>query len=327
MGRGATWKRTRRAARAAVIRAAVRALMALPPGLAFALGALLGRLGWFLSPALRRDMRASLAVAFPEKSDAERDAIARESLVNLGRVAGEAITMRQWAHRLDEYVEAPAEAVATVERAWARKKGIIFVLGHIGNWELTSRLSRYVQPNAAIAKRSWHPSLDALAERFRAESGVGTFWRDDPATGRNMLKLFRQGGALGILIDQDIRDVQSVFVPFFGRLAATPRAPADLALRFGATLLVVTCSRRGPGPRDGHRLEVVEVPADAAAPDREAEVLRVTAACAAVQEQAIRRHPAEWVWMHQRWKTRPDPAQAAASDEQRDSPAGSRRAG
>jgi KDO2-lipid IV(A) lauroyltransferase len=326
MGRGASWKRARRAARAAVIRAAVRALMALPPGLAFALGALLGRLGWFLSPALRRDMRASLAVAFPEKSDAERDAIARESLVNLGRVAGEAITMRQWAHRLDEYVEAPADAVATVERAWARKKGIIFVLGHIGNWELTSRLSRYVQPNAAIAKRSWHPSLDAMAERFRADSGVGTFWRDDPATGRNMLKLFRQGGALGVLIDQDIRDVQSVFVPFFGRLAATPRAPADLALRFGATLLVVTCSRRGPGPRDGHRLDVVEVPADPEAPDREAEVLRVTAACAAVQEQAIRRHPAEWVWMHQRWKTRPDPAQAA-SDERRDLPPGSRRAG
>ena len=86
-----------------------------------------------------------------------------------------------------------------------------------------------------------------MAARFRAESGVGTFWRDDAATGRNMLKLFRQGGALGVLIDQDIKGVQSVFVPFFGRLAATPRAAADLALRFGAAVLVVTARGAGRG--------------------------------------------------------------------------------
>jgi KDO2-lipid IV(A) lauroyltransferase len=299
------WKSFRRAVRAAVIRGFIRALMLLPFAVATAIGAALGRAAWVLSGRLRRDMRASLSLAFPEKSAAERDAIARECLVHLGRVGGEVITMRRWAARLDGVVEATPEAVATVERAWARRKGIIFVLGHIGNWELTSRLSRYVQPNAAIAKRSWHRSLDALTERFRAENGVGTFWRDDPATGRNMLKLFKQGGALGILIDQDIADVQNVFVPFFGRLAATPRAAADLAIRSGAAVLVVTCHRRGPSVRDGHRLEVEEVPVRAEAPDREAEVVRLTAACAAIQERAIRRHPAEWVWMHQRWKTRP----------------------
>jgi KDO2-lipid IV(A) lauroyltransferase len=304
------WKRIRRGGRAAVIRGLIRVLMLLPPPVATAIGAALGRAGWLLSGRLRRDMRASLAVAFPERSAAERDAIARASLVHLGRIGGEVITMRQWAARLDEVVEAAPEAVATVERAWARRKGIIFVLGHIGAWEFTSRLSRYVQPNAVIAKRTWHRSLDAVMEGFRAEHGVGTFWRDDPATGRSMLRLFKQGGALGILIDQDIADVQSVFVPFFGRLAATPRAAADFALRVGATVLVVTCHRRGPRARDGHRLEVTEVPVHAEAADREAEVVRVTAACAAIQEAAIRRHPAEWVWMHQRWKTRP-PGEAA----------------
>jgi KDO2-lipid IV(A) lauroyltransferase len=318
------WKRLRRAVRAAVIRGFIRTLMLLPLPVATAIGVALGRAGWALSPRLRRDMRASLSVAFPEKSAAERDAIARASLEHLGRVGGEVITMRRWAHRLDELVEATPEAVATVERARARGKGIVFVLGHIGNWELTSRLSRYVQPNAAIAKRSWHRSLDAVTERFRAEHGVGTFWRDDPATARSMLRLLRQGGSLGILIDQDIADVQSVFVPFFGRLAATPRAAADLALRFGAALLVVTCHRRGPGARDGHRLEVEEVPAPADVADPEAEVVRLTGACAAIQERAIRRHPAEWVWMHQRWKTRPPgeaerdaPSPAAASGERR----------
>ncbi|HET8541605.1 MAG TPA: lysophospholipid acyltransferase family protein [Anaeromyxobacter sp.] len=307
------WKRLRRAIRAAVIRGFIRASMLLPFRVATAIGAALGLAGWALSGRLRRDMRASLSVAFPELSARERDAIARSSLVHLGRVGGEVITMRQWAERLDEVVEATPEAIATVQQARARGKGIVLVLGHIGNWELTSRLSRYVQPNAAIAKRTWHRSLDAFIERFRAESGVSTFWRDDPATGRDMLRLLKQGGTLGILIDQDIADVQNVFVPFFGRLAATPRAAADLALRFGAAVLVVTCHRRGPSVRDGHRLGVEEVPFRADAPDREAEVLRLTAECVAVQERAIRRHPAEWVWMHQRWKTRPPVAERAGT--------------
>ncbi len=299
------WKRVRRAARAAVIVAFVRALMRMPLRLGLAVGGALGRLAWALSPRMRQDMRATLAAAFPEKDEAEREAIARASLVHLGWVGGEVITMRSWSTRMDDYVEAPDPAVATVERAVARGKGIILVLGHIGNWELTCRLSRYVQPNAVIAKRSWHASLDALAERSRAEHRVGTLWRDDPTTGRAMLRLFKQAGTLGILIDQDIRGVQSVFVPFFGRPAATPRAAADFALRSGAAVLVVTSHRRGPRAGDGHRLEVFEVPYDAAPADREAEVVRLTAACAALQEAAIRRHPAEWVWMHQRWKSSP----------------------
>jgi KDO2-lipid IV(A) lauroyltransferase len=307
------WKRVRRAARAAVIVAFARLLMALPLRIGLGLGGALGRLAWALSSRLRRDMRASLAAAFPEKDEAERDAIARASLVHLGWIGGEVITMRRWASRLHEYVEAPPEVLATVERAVARGKGIVLVLGHIGNWELTCRLSRLVQPNAVIAKRSWHASLDALAERSRAENRVGTLWRDDPVTGRAMLKLFKEAGTLGILVDQDIRDVQSVFVPFFGRLAATPRAAADLALRFGATVLVVTCHRRGPRAGDGHRLEATEVAYDPAPGDREAEVIRLTAACVAVQERAIRRHPAEWVWMHQRWKTTPPEPRRAVS--------------
>jgi KDO2-lipid IV(A) lauroyltransferase len=309
----------KRAIRSAVIRAFLRVLMLLPLRPALAIGTGLGRLAWALSSKLRRDVRANLAIAFPGKTDAEREAIGRASLVHLGQVAGEAMSLASWIDRMDEYVEVSPESLASVERAWARKRGIVFVLGHIGNWELTSRLSRYVQPNAAIGKRSWHPKLDKLTEEFRARGRVATYWREDASTARNMLKLFKQGGALGILIDQDT-DVQSVFVPFFGRLAATPRAAADFALRFQTAVLVVTAHRRGPRPGDGHVLEVVEVPYDAAPHDREAEVVRVTAACAAVQEAAIRRHPAEWVWMHRRWKTRPPeelapPAPAPASEE------------
>jgi KDO2-lipid IV(A) lauroyltransferase len=114
----------------------------------------------------------------------------------------------------------------------------------------------------------------------------------------------RAGKALGILIDQDTH-VQSVFVPFFGHLASTPRAAGDLALRFGCPVVVGWSRRRGPKAGDGYDLEVQEVAFDPSPVDAEAEAVRITAACTASIERAIRQAPAEWVWMHRRWQTNP----------------------
>ena len=247
-------------------------------------------------------MLEHLALAFPEKSEQERRSIARASLVHLGQVAMEVIAVRGCG-RIDEYVSFAPGCEEIVRRAMARGKGLIYVAGHIGNWELLARrLALVTQPNAVIAKRNADPKLNELVARFREEGGNKTLWREDRATGRELIKLFRQGGALGILIDQDTK-VQGVFVPFFGRPAFTPRAVGDLALRFGATVVVGTSHRRGPRPGAGHELDIVELSYDPGPVDPEAEVGRITAAAAALQEAAIRRHPTEWVWMHRRWKT------------------------
>ncbi|WP_176065136.1 lysophospholipid acyltransferase family protein [Anaeromyxobacter diazotrophicus] len=298
-------KRLRRGARSLALRVLAALLGRLPLRAALAVGALAGRLAWHLAPGTRRLMLAHLALAFPEKSEAERRAVARASLVHLGQVALEVAALRRYRDRLEAYVSIAPGGAELVERAMARGRGLVFVAGHIGNWELLAqRLSRLAQPNAVVAKRNADAWLNGAVERLRAEGGLETFWREDPATGRRLLRLFKRGGGLGILVDQDTK-VQGVFAPFFGRPAFTPRAAADLALRFGATALVVTSHRRGPGRGAGHELEVVELPYDPAPPDREAEVLRFTAAALAIQEAAIRRHPAEWVWMHRRWKTEP----------------------
>ena len=257
-------------------------------------------------------MLEHLALAFPAKSDSERRSIAKASLVHLGQVAMEAVAIRAYGDRIEEYVSFGPGSEEAVRRGLARGKGLIVVAGHIGNWELLARrMAVLAQPNGVIAKRNGDARLNRLVERFRAGGGVKTLWRDDPETGRELIKLFRAGGTLGILIDQDTK-VQGVFVPFFGRLAFTPRAVGDLALRFGATVLVGTSHRRGPRAGDGHELEMLELPYDRVPTDREAEVLRLTAAAAAHQEAVIRRYPSEWVWMHRRWKTQPPPEEHQA---------------
>jgi KDO2-lipid IV(A) lauroyltransferase len=188
--------------------------------------------------------------------------------------------------------------------AVGRGKGLVFATGHVGNWELLAQRIAMRWPSAVIARTGNDPGLTALVGRMRAAGNIETLWREEPSTARAMLRTFKQGRPLGILIDQDTR-VQSVFVPFFGRPAATPRGAADLALRFGAPVLAGWARRRGPRPGDGHEIDFEEIAYDANPADRDAEAARLTAACTARLEAAIRASPAEWVWMHERWKTQP----------------------
>ena len=298
-------KRIRRRVRSAVVRAAIRLFSFVPLGPVLLLAGLVGRLAWAVAGKTRRLMLANLAIAFPEKTLEEREAIGEASLVHLARLAAEVATLRTWRARIKDYVSFAPGKEARYREIAAQGKGLVFATGHIGNWELLAQRVAADHPSAVIARTGSDPGLTELVGKMRAEGGVETLWREDPGTARAMIRSFKQGKLLGILIDQDTK-VQSMFVPFFGRLAATPRGAADLALRFKVPLLAGSARRRGPRRGDGHEIDFVEVPYDPEPPDREAEVRRLTAVCTAVHEAAIRSRPEEWVWMHERWRTRPE---------------------
>jgi KDO2-lipid IV(A) lauroyltransferase len=304
-------KRIKRTIRSALIRVLIRLLALLPLGPALWLGGAAGGLAYRLARKTRSLALEHLELAFPERTQAERERIARDMFVHLGRSTLELASIRWYDGRLDAYIElSPPELLPDV---MARGRGMVFVTGHVGSWELLARrIARAGVPNAVVAKASWDRKIDELAERFRAEGGVTTLWREDPDTGRAIIRTFRSGKALGLLIDQDT-SVQGVFVPFFGRLAYTPRAAADFAVRFGAPVVIGTIHRKGPRVGDGHKVELEEIPFSSDPPDREAEVVRLTAACTAALERSIRHHPEEWVWMHERWQTRPSGEQAVAA--------------
>ena len=304
-------KRVKRGVRSAVVRAAIRLLAFVPlrPALAFA--TFVARVGWRVATRTRAQMLAQLAVAFPEKPEAEREAIGRSSLHHLAWLAAEVATLDRHRARLPEYVGFAPGAEARLRGLMARGRGLVYVTGHIGNWELMAQRVAAEVPSATIARTGNDPKLTALIGKARAKGKVETLWREDPGTARAMIRCFKQGKLLGFLIDQDT-NVQGVFVPFFGRPAWTPRGAADLAIRFKVPVVVGWCRRRGGAPGAGHEIDCVEIPYDAEPADRDAEALRLTAACTAALEAVIRRNPVEWVWMHERWKTRPEQAGAAA---------------
>jgi KDO2-lipid IV(A) lauroyltransferase len=298
-------KRTRRTLRIWAIRLGLWLGAVLPFRLVWAVGGLIGRVAWWVGRSDRELALAHLALAFPERSEAEREAIARATFLHYGHGAAEAAQMPRLDRILETYIAFAGEGEAMLRGASQAGKGFIFVTGHLGSWELLARrIVRAGVPAIVIAARSWDRRLDDMVEAFRLRGGVPTLFREDPGGGRTLLRSLRDGMALGILIDQDTK-VQSVFVPFFGHLASTPRAAADLALRFGCPVFVGWSRRRGPKAGDGYLLEVEPVPYDPAPADKDAEALRVTAYCTARMEQAIRLAPEQWVWMHRRWKTKP----------------------
>jgi len=293
-------KRIKRAVRYGLLRALLAVVSRLPLGAAQRCGEGLGELVFLLAPGERDKALRSLGRAFPEKSREERAALARASFRHLGRCALEAAVARRLGpDRLGDLVHVPDEALEALRRARERGRGIVAVTGHVGHWELLGwAMVKSGIPLSVIAKENVDPRLTSLVDDFRARGGVHTLWRARPGSAVGMLRALRRGEMLGLLIDQDTR-VQSLFVPFFGTPAATPRAASDLVLRTGAPALV-TFAPRGPDGRYRLSAEELEVPATG---DAEADALELTRRFSLAIEAAIRRTPEQWVWMHQRWKT------------------------
>ena len=288
-----------------MLRGLASALAFLPLRMALALATGLAWAGWHAAGRTRRRILEHLEVAFPELTRAAREALGRSSLRHLAWVVAEMMAVRSYDSTLDTYVTFAPGSEATLKELMAAGRGLITVSGHIGHWELLARrVVRAGIPCATVARSGTSPVLQAFLSRFRADSGFEVLLRDDPGTARAIIRCLRAGKLLGLLIDQDT-EVQGVFAPFFGRPAWTPRAAGDLALRFRAPVAVIWSRRRGPRPGGGHELTVVPVPYDAEPADREAESVRITLACTAQLEEAIRARPSEWVWMHERWRTRP----------------------
>lgn len=292
-------KRIRRELRVRALVIALPIFSRLPHRTAVGLGAALGWLAWYAIPRHRRLALRHLAAAFPEETEAWRRRVGRASFANLGRSALELCVAR----RVDLLgTVTMAEGSLEIFRSLhAEGHGVVAFSCHLGNWELLARrIASEGLPVATIAREANDPRLTALIDEGRRSIGIESFWRGKPGAIRRIVEFLKTGGVLAALIDQDT-DVAAHFVPFFGRPARTPRAPADLAIRYGTRAILGRIHRVAPCVHQVV-IEPLEVPDG---PDRDERSRRLTATATAAIERAIREHPEEWVWMHERWRSQP----------------------
>jgi Kdo2-lipid IVA lauroyltransferase/acyltransferase len=284
----------------AALRAASGALRGLGIRGASAVGARIGGLGFAPFKIRRGVAEEQIAKAFPELGADRVSAIARDSYENLGRTAMETMLL---ASRSREDVLAlfgEVEGWHFVEERLAAGNGLMLASGHVGNWELGGAyLAARGLPISAVARHMANPLVDRYLTRTRERLGLNVI-HDEQAV-RRVPRAIREGGAVAFLVDQAAAGLASTWVPFFGRLAKTPRGPAVFALRLNAPIVFAGVSRL-PNGRFKFSFEPVEV---ARTGVTDTDVDAIVAAYTAKLERFVRTVPGQYMWQHRRWKHSP----------------------
>src|ERR1700722_12370589 len=211
-------------------------LLGLPPrGVARVIGALVGRVALVLTPRLRRAGHRNLALAFPQKTEAERQQILRKLYRNLGWLLAEFCQMPRYTPEMTQsFIR--YEGLEHYLAARERGKGVLVLTGHLGAWELSSfyhSLAGY--PMGMVIRRLDKPLVDRFVNRVRCLHGNRVIHKDDFA--RGLIASMRANETVGILMDTNMTPPQGVFVPFFGVAACTASGLARVAQKTGAAVV------------------------------------------------------------------------------------------
>jgi lauroyl/myristoyl acyltransferase len=279
-----------------IVRGLIALIQALPLGWVARLGRLGGALAWVVDRRHRRVALENLAFVFPEKTAAEIRAVAAE---NLRRIGENYVCALKTAAMGDAELAPRLEWVGAEETLSRHPGALVAAIGHFGNFELYARAAR-LAPGRRMAttyRALRQPAMNRLLQDLRERSGMRFFERrTDAAALREAMRTERL--VLGLLGDQHAGD-GGLWLPFFGRHASCSAAPAVYALRFDAPLYVVICYRTGLAR---WRIEVgEEIPIRTQAGELRP-AGEITADINRHYERAIRRDPANWFWVHRRWK-------------------------
>lgn len=277
----------------------------LPRNAAVRASTLLTSAAYHLLGNLRRVAAVNLNIAFPDKTEAERQSLAKGAFRNLGRVLGE---MSQFPKatpdslsKLIEFQIDP-ELYDEYKQLKSEGRGVIIVSPHLGNWEvLVFGWATFDSPMSYLAR----PLDNALIEKLTVD--LRTKFGNRPINKTNSVmtaaRVLREEGLLGILADVNAHPKEGVFVPFFGLQACTSSGPALLAMRTDSAILPMC------GVWDEEKQHYIGVHGRMIYPaktgDRQADVTATTAEFTAEVEKLVRRFPDQWLWIHKRWKTRP----------------------
>lgn len=271
-------------------------LRLLPLKMVFTLGEGVGTLAWLVGGKYRRLARRNLQIAFGrEKSPAELDALCRQHFRTLGANLFSSLKVPTMPlEEVDRVVE--LEGLEHVRAAHAAGRGVLVAVCHQGNWELLAQRPHLLEngQHGTLFQPLSNPLLNQHVMKLRSRRGFRLFDRHD---GFHVpVKFLRAGNGLGVLVDQHAGD-GGAWAPLFGRLASTTTLLTLMARRTGVPIVTMGVATVGRA-----RWKITISP-----PLPEAPLGQETTQLNAAVEEMIRRSPADWFWVHDRWKTpRPD---------------------
>jgi len=279
---------------------AVRLIAKLPYRALRALGRGLGVLTARLPGARRRVAQRNLAVCFPELSESERAQLLRSNLADLGMMLVEFAFAWFGSDRAIARVPCTVEGLEHLERCRAQGRGVLLVGAHFSHLELCARLVSQRIRIAGMYRVMDDPVFERAVLRARLRYADAMFAKDEL---RASVKHLKRGGTLWYAPDQDMRGKDCVFAPFFGIPASTLTATHHLARLSGAAVIPFFHRREARG---GYTIKLEAPLENFPSDDIAADTARVNACI----ERMVREAPAQYLWVHKRFKTRPEGAAA-----------------
>ncbi|MDR2425792.1 MAG: lysophospholipid acyltransferase family protein [Endomicrobium sp.] len=263
------------------------------------IGQIFASFAYFFVPMRKKHVIDMLTFAFPEKSKKEIRTIAKNTYKSFMKTIIEMIFFPVLSDKAIENMMV-YENEEVINDALGRNKGMIFMSAHFGNWELTALSFSKSHPMSVIVAKQSNPLVDKMINDIRTKRGFKTINKDDKMAFRNVIKALRAKETVAILADQDAGK-QGVFVPFFGKLASTPKGPALFAIKAGCPIVTAFGIRQPDGKI---KVRFKEIPFYDTK-DEEENIRLINAQYSRLLEEVIREYPDHWFWFHRKWKTMP----------------------
>lgn len=244
-------------------------------------------------------VRANLALCFPELEQDGIRKLHRENMISMIRLVLEAGAVWYWPREKVLGHIPEIEGRELFEAALTEGRGVVIVGSHVGNWEILTLFCATLAPMVALYRAPADKKLDAFITGSRERTGAKMVPSGSHAM-RHMIRQLRAGGLVGLLCDQQPKQGEGVFAPFFGTPALTMTLVNRLRRRTGCAVMMVSCQRLDKG----RGWKMVLEPAPEAIADEDP-----VAACAVLNiavEQQVRRAPADYLWLYKRFGIRPE---------------------
>ena len=278
-------------------------LAILPYKLALRTGSLLGSLLFLIWKSRRRIAIDNLKAAVSKGAviiNSDPEHVIRQNFRNLGKSFIEILKIYYGlGNRIFSNIE--IKGAENIRRAYEKGKGILFITGHCGNWELMALcIGKNVLHVSNIARKINNPYLNYAAEQARQKSGNKIIYKQGAL--KKILSLLRNNGAIGILMDQSVISSEGIIADFLGSKAYTMKMPAMIARKTGSPVIPAFIRRA----ENGHIIEIgQEIELDDS-DDADMAIFNDTVKFSGFIEDYIRQNPYEWLWIHRKWKKRKD---------------------
>lgn len=269
----------------------------------FYLSCFFGRMGYYLLPRRRAVAETNLNLAFPEFKKARKKSIIIKSFGNMALGILYILWLKKVTREtIGSLVEVDTGSLEYMRKAFEKKKGVLVLTGHFGNWELLGVSYGFndLPASNTIARKLNNPFLEKRLHQFRTASGNKIIHKKNASKG--IFRALKRGECVAFLIDHNVA-TNEIFVDFFSKKAATTRSLASLALSTGAPIIPVISY-----PLKDGRFRIVYGPEISIVQtgDKKKDILSLTQKCTKCVEEAIKECPEGWMWGHRRWKKRPE---------------------